>query len=46
VKTTRYPAAGAGVAEADSELLGVAEVLDVGAEVHAERTPMRMITAG
>jgi hypothetical protein len=46
VKTTRYPA-GAGVAEADGEAVALAEVvLEAGAELHAERSPMRMIKAG
>jgi hypothetical protein len=47
VKTTRYPEAGRGVAEMDAEGLAVAEfVLVAGAELHAERSPRRVMTAG
>jgi hypothetical protein len=45
VKTTRYPEAGRGVAEGDAVAVG--EVAPVaGAELHAERSPIRMMTAG
>jgi hypothetical protein len=44
VKTTRYPEAGAGVGETDGEVVEV--VPEAGAELHAERSPMRMIKAG
>jgi hypothetical protein len=44
VKTTRYPEAGAGVGEADGDIVGV--VPAVGAELHAERMPTRKIKAG
>jgi hypothetical protein len=44
VKTTRYPEAGAGVA---GEAFGVVEVVpEAGAELHAERMPMRTIKTG
>jgi hypothetical protein len=47
VKTTRYPEAAAGVAEVDGEAFAVVEVVpEVGAELHAERMPMRTIKTG
>jgi hypothetical protein len=44
VKTTRYPEAGAGVGETDGDVVEV--VPAAGAELHAERRPMRKIKAG
>jgi len=47
VKTTRYPDAGAGVAEVGGEALALVEVVsEAGAELQAERMPMRKIKTG
>jgi hypothetical protein len=46
VNTTRYPEAGPGVGEAEAEAFVVAEVEPAEGAEHAERIPMRKITAG
>jgi hypothetical protein len=46
VKTTRYPEAGPGVGEAEADAFVVGEVVPAEGAEHAERNPMRKITAG